>query len=58
MELKEFMRRLFPRGYISLDARGVSKIISQVGFLKEGNSFLSFSFFNDLKQKENSNDKV
>ena len=46
MGLKEFMRRLFPRGYVFLDARDVSKIISQVGFLKEGNSFLSFSFFN------------
>lgn len=50
MELKEFIRRLFSRGYVSLDARGVSNIISQIGFLKEGNSFLSFSFFNDCSR--------
>ena len=50
MGLKEFIQRLFPRGYVSLDARGVSRIISQVGFLKEGNSFLSFSFFNDCNR--------
>jgi len=44
MKIKEIIQRLFPRGYIILDTRGVSRIISQVGFLNEGKSFLSFSF--------------
>jgi len=46
MGLKNFIQRLFPRGYISLDKRGVSHLLTQIdSFKREGYAF-SFSFLN------------
>ncbi len=49
MGLKEFIHRLFPRPYMVLDKRGVSRLLSHIDFFKEGKTFL-ISFLNNYNQ--------
>lgn len=45
MGLKQFIRRLIPRGYVSLDQKGVSRLLKNIDSYRGGDLFLLFSFF-------------
>jgi len=53
MGLKNLIHRLFPRHYMVLDKRGVTRLLSNIDFFREGKSFL-LSF---LKQEDVKNGK-
>jgi len=52
MGLKEFIHRLFAKGYMPLDKKGVTGLLSNIDFFREKGYALSFLFLNSYNHTQ------